>query len=241
MLVVKNYEQYFLEVEDLYNLSKVNQLYSDMINDILRLRSQDFLELKQPRFDYANQLSISPERVDLISTCCIHYGLHPGMLIRYLNGEYVGKSRDAGRILREESPYISSKDAAHIKQVITQGCPSYLNFEEEPENKLAVIGKGNQHTFQEHPETARKAMNKEEKNSHVVPLLPWIMHFLLWMHATPLGMQEKYGKFRVIFDSSTQTTPNEVVLNHITTTDLEAEINFGQAKINFLSTYTIGA
>ncbi len=61
VLVVKNYEQYFLEVEDLYNLSKVNQLYSDMINDVLRLRSQDFSELKKPRFNYANQLSISPE------------------------------------------------------------------------------------------------------------------------------------------------------------------------------------
>jgi hypothetical protein len=32
VLVVKNYEQYFLEVEDLYNLSKVNQLYGNMIN-----------------------------------------------------------------------------------------------------------------------------------------------------------------------------------------------------------------
>jgi hypothetical protein len=30
VFVVKNYEQNFLEVEDLYNLSKVNQLYGDM-------------------------------------------------------------------------------------------------------------------------------------------------------------------------------------------------------------------
>ncbi len=238
VLVVKNYEQYFLEVEDLYNLSKVNQLYGDMINNLLRLRSQDFSELKKPRFDYADQLSISPEQVDLISACCIHYGLHPGMLIRYLNGKYVGKSRDAGRILREVSPYISSEDAAHIKLVITQGCPSYLNFEEEPENKLAVIRKGNQHTFQEHPETVRKAMNKEERNSHVVPLLPWIVHFSPWMRAPPLGMRKKYGKFRVIFDSSTQTTPDKVILNHITTTDLEADINFGQEKIKiFVNIY----
>ncbi len=96
-----------------------------------------------------------------------------------------------------------------------------------------MIRKGNHHTFQEHLETAHKAMNKEERNSHVVPLLPWIVHFLPWMRATPLGMREKYGKFRVIFDSSTQTTPDEVVLNHITTTDLEAEIDFGQAKIFF--------
>jgi hypothetical protein len=155
------------------------------------------------------------------------------MLIRYLNGEYVGKNRDAGQILQEVSPYISSEDAAHIKRVITQGCPSYLYFEEEPENKLAVIRKGNQHTFLEHPEIACKAMNKEERNSHVIPLLPWIVHFLPYMHATPLGMPEKYNKFWVIFDSTTQTIANEVISNHITTTDLEADINFGQAKMNF--------
>ncbi len=226
MFVVKNYKQYFLEVEDLYNLSKVNQLYSNMVNNVLHLRFLDFLEIKKPRFDYAKQLSISPEQVNLISASCIHYGLHPGMLIRYLNGKYVGKSRDAGQILQEVSPYINSEDAAHIKRVITQGCPSYLNFEEEPENKLAVIWKGNQHTFLEHLEIAHKAMNKEERNSHIVPLLPWIVHFLPCMCATPLEMREKYNKFRVIFDSLTQTTPNKVVLNHITTMDLEADINF---------------
>jgi hypothetical protein len=59
------------------------------------------------------------------------------------------------------------------------------------------------------------------------------VHFLPYMPATPLGMREKYNKFRVIFDSLSQTTPDEVVLNHITTTDLEADINFGQAKMNF--------
>ena len=61
VFVVKNYEQYFLEVEDLYNLSKVNRLYGNMVNDVLHLRLLDFLEIKKPRFDYAEQLSISPE------------------------------------------------------------------------------------------------------------------------------------------------------------------------------------
>jgi hypothetical protein len=160
-----------------------------MVNDILRLRLLDFLEIKKPRFHYAEQLSILLKQVDLILASCIHYGLHPGMLICYLNGKYVGKSRDAGQILREVSPCISSEDADHIKRFITQGWPSYLYFKEEPENKLAVIWKGNQHTFLEHPEIAHKAMNKEERNSHVVPLLPWIVHFSPYMCATPLGMR----------------------------------------------------
>ncbi len=212
-----------------------------MINNVLRLRSQDFSELKKPRFDYANQLSISPEQVDLISVCCIHYGLHPGMLIRYLNGEYVGKSRDAGQILQDVSPYISSKDAAHIKWVIMQGCPSYLNFEEGPENKLAVIRKGNQHTFQEHPETARKAMNKEERNSRVVLYYPGSCISCPGYVRHPWECVRNMVNSRRFLIRQLRPPPDKVVLNHITTTDLVAEINFGQAKIKFLSTYEIGA
>jgi hypothetical protein len=50
----------------------------------------------------------------------------------------------------------------------------------------------------------------------------------------PRKIREKNGKFRVIFDSSTQTRPNEVVLNHQTSTDNKAVIDFGQAKNKFL-------
>jgi hypothetical protein len=62
-----------------------------------------------------------------------------------------------------------------------QGCPSNLIFEETPENKLAVIRKGNQHTFLQHPEATVKAMNKEEKNSHVLPLRYWMVYFSPWL------------------------------------------------------------
>ncbi len=51
---------------------------------------------------------------------------------------------------------------------------------------------------------------------------------------TPQGIREKNGKFRVIFDSSMQTSPDEVLLNHETSTDGEAVINFGQAKTRLL-------
>ncbi len=51
---------------------------------------------------------------------------------------------------------------------------------------------------------------------------------------TPHGIREKYNKFRVIFDLSTQTSLDEVVLNHKTSADGEAVINFGQAKIRLI-------
>ena len=76
-------------------------------------------------------------------------------------------------------------------------------------------------------------MNKEEKNSHVLPFKLWVVYFSPHCRATPQGIREKHGKFRVIFDSLTQTSPDKVVLYHETTTDLEAEIHFGQAKLKF--------
>jgi hypothetical protein len=119
-----------------------------------------------------------------------------------------------------------------------QGCPSYIDFEEESKNKLAVIQKGNQHTFLQHPEVTAKAMNKEEKNSHVLPLKHWTVHFSPWLQVTPQGVRKKYNKFRIIFDSSTQASPDKAVLNHVTTTNLEANINFGRAKTNlFINIY----
>jgi len=156
------------------------------------------------------------------------------MVIRYLKGEYVGESRDADKILSAVSPYINEDDCNHIRRIIDQGCPSYLDFEEDYDNKHLVLRKGNQQTFLKYPEVTAKAMNKEEKNSHVLSFRHWIVHFLPYCRATPQGIHEKYGKYRVIFDSSTQTSPDEIVLNQVTPTDNEAIINFGTTKTKLL-------
>ncbi len=78
-------------------------------------------------------------------------------------------------------------------------------------------------------------MNKEDKNSHVLPFRLWVVFFSPYLCCTPQGMCKKNGKFCVIFDRLTQSHCNEVVLNHITTSDFEATIDFGQSKVNFLS------
>jgi hypothetical protein len=81
-------------------------------------------------------------------------------------------------------------------------------------------------------------MNKEEKNSHVLPLRYWMVYFSPWLQVTPQSIHKKYNKFRIIFDSSMQTSPNQAVLNHVTTTDHEAIIDFGRAKTNlFINIY----
>ena len=44
----------------------------------------------------------------------IHYGMHPGMLLRYLKGKYMGESGNADAILERVTPYIEPEDAEHI-------------------------------------------------------------------------------------------------------------------------------
>jgi hypothetical protein len=81
-------------------------------------------------------------------------------------------------------------------------------------------------------------MKKEEKNSHILPFKAWVVYFSPYCCATPQGIQEKNGKFWVIFDSLMQTIAGEVILNQKTSTDGEAIINFGQAKTNlFINIY----
>ena len=223
----------YLTNEDLNNMRNLSKMYCEMIDNVLRLRHMNFSTLKLPHFYYADQTKFSNERVELATACAIHYGLHTGMVIRYLKGEYVGESRDANSIIESVSSYITKKDCNHIERIINQGCPSYLDFEEERENKHLALRKGNQHTFHQHPKVTAKTMNKEEKNSHVLPFKLWVIYFSPHCRATPQGKREKHGKFRVIFDSSTQTSPDEVVHNHETTTDFEEEIDFGQPKLKF--------
>jgi hypothetical protein len=107
----------------------------------------------------------------------IHYGLHPGMLIRYLKGEYVGENRDVAAILDAVWPHIGEDDTNHIRRILTQGCPLRLILSDPEEMKNKMIAQGNQQTFQLYPELVTKTMNKEEKNSHLIPVKLWV---LLW-------------------------------------------------------------
>ena len=83
IFVVRNYESY-LSDDELLNLKSLNSKYCEMINDVLRLRFVDFSSLKIPLFGYADQAIISQEQVELATACAIKYGLHTGMVIRYL-------------------------------------------------------------------------------------------------------------------------------------------------------------
>ena len=104
----------FLSPIDIKNLSVVNRLYNEVTRDVHLFRNLDFSPLLEPRIGYADQQAILQARVNMATAAMIHYGLHPGMLIRYLKGEYVGESRRVPQILQAVSPHISKDDANHM-------------------------------------------------------------------------------------------------------------------------------
>jgi hypothetical protein len=93
-----------LSDEEILCMHYLSKLFNEVIVDVLRLRILDFLPLLVPRIGYATQESILQIRVDLATAGMIHYGLHPGLLIRYLKGEYTGENRDVAGIIAKVSP-----------------------------------------------------------------------------------------------------------------------------------------
>ncbi len=91
-------------IEKLHCLSR---LFNEMTTDVCRLWNLDFSKLSEPRIGYADQLNIQASHVNLATTGMIYYLLHPGMLLQYVKGEYVGESRDVSQIINDVLPYIN--------------------------------------------------------------------------------------------------------------------------------------
>ncbi len=78
-------------------------------------------------------------------------------------------------------------------------------------------------------------MNKEEKNSHLIPVKLWVLLCSPYTQSTLQGIQIKHGENpQIIYDGYTKALPDQIVLNKHTSTDLEAIIDFGKAKIKLL-------
>ncbi len=102
MVLLKSSDSY-LTNEDVANLSKVNSLYQEIVHNVVEFRTLSFSKLWEPRIGYADQIKIQSFHVNMAATCAIFYLLHPGMIIRYLKGEYAGKNRNDAQILHDVS------------------------------------------------------------------------------------------------------------------------------------------
>ena len=126
---------------DLHSLSCTGKLFARLIPKTLRWLKIDFSPLREPRRNYELQEKISQHRVDMVSAAMVHFGLEIGKVIRYMSGEYTGANRDVRRTLAAVKGHISDNDYNHLERILTDGCPSKMNFDETLQNKLRMINR----------------------------------------------------------------------------------------------------
>jgi hypothetical protein len=150
-----------------------------------------------------------------------------------MGGEYTGYHRDVQRTLAAVRQYITAKDYSHIEQILLDGCLAELMFTEEPlDNKLKMIRQGNLKSFNDNPDLVRKAMNKDDQYSHLVPIDEDICRASAYLHQTIQTVVMKLGKNNcLIWDGATILLTLDIMMNQVTPVTREAPVTFGHVKI----------
>jgi hypothetical protein len=220
----------WLEERDLGVLSTTHPDFEAMITSIPRLLKVDFTSLKTPVMDYASHTSIAPARVRMLTACAVHYDLDFGLVTRYLGGEYTAEWRDVNGIISTCEPFVTPKVLCQMERILTTGCPSYLNWEEDAANKRAFVSRRNLPSVAQHSDLVAKTLAKEVRNSHLIPMARWVCTCSPWGRHVPQNIQIKPKKKpRLIWDGSTRMFWDETSMNMATPMDLEMEITFGTA------------
>ena len=224
----------WIDQEDQRALAQVDPHYHELVTQVPRLRDIDFSALAKPRLGYEDQQEIDHSRVLMLSACAIHYGLDFGLVVRFCNHEYVAHYRDRKRVLRDLAPHIDPNDLEQIDRILFQGCPAKLKYELPREHKIRMLRRGNQKSVSENMDVVRKTLNKEERNSHIIPFLPFLCRFSNVANHVPQGMVIKIGRNpRLVCDGSTHLEPDDIVMNDIIPLEGEAPITFGRTKERF--------
>ncbi len=81
-----------------------------------------------------------------------------------------------------------------MKRILLDGCPAEFMFTEPLDNKLAMLKRGNLKTFKANPDLIKKAMNKEDRYIHLVPIDKDIGRASAFCHSTTQTVVIKPGK-----------------------------------------------
>ena len=87
-------------------------------------------------------------------------------------------------------------------------------FTEPPDNKLKMIWRGNFKSFNDNVDLIRKAMNKEDQYSHLVPINEDICRASAYLHHTTQTVVTKLGKNNhLVWYGKTTLLPQDIVMN----------------------------
>jgi hypothetical protein len=143
----------------------VNKDFANIVPKVLHWLQVDFTSLHDPCLGYEQQDHIDPHHMELASMAMIHFGLDPGKFVRFLLGEYTGRHQGVCHTLDAVQDHVTSDNYNHIKQILLDGCPAQLTFEEPSSNKLEFIPCANSKSFVKNPQLVQKTMNKEDRYS----------------------------------------------------------------------------
>ena len=72
------------------------------------------------------------------------------------------------------SPFVSKADMKKMVRVLAIGCPHDLDFGMPHEEKLKMMKHGKTSSVTNHLNIVKATVNKEKRNSHVVPVHSWL-------------------------------------------------------------------
>jgi len=198
-----------------------------------KIHKVDFSLLRKPRYNYEQQEQIDPQHVEMASAAMVHFGLNPGKFVQWMGGESTGYHRDVKKTLIVVCPHVTVEDYNHLEQILLDGYPVELKFTEPLSNKLEMIWRGNSKSFNDHPELVKKAMNKEERYSHLVPIDVDICRVSAYLRHTIQPVVMKPGMNDcLVWDGTTTLLALDIVMrNQVTPVNCEAPITFGHVKI----------
>ena len=223
-----------LDMFDYGSLSQIDMQTSRLVKIHLRLLDVDVTPLLLPRLDFEKQQQLQEQRIDMATALFIHYGGDPGKLVRAMNHEYVLANLDRQAILKNVKEIASPEDYAHISRILLEGCPAEFGFDEPNHSRLKWFDRGNQPSYVNNPVAAKKTLNKEDKKSHIIPIYEEVARYSPYCRHTPQGMVIKQGANpRVVWDGSTKYSEDDVVMNEVSSTELEAPIDFGKVEPEF--------
>jgi hypothetical protein len=87
-------------------------------------------------------------------------------------------------------------------------------------------------TFEANPDLIKKAMNKEDWYSHLLPINKELCRASAYCHTTAQTVVIKPGKAdQIAWDGSTMLFATDIVMNQVTPMSRKAPITFGHVKI----------
>ena len=118
------------------------------------------------------------QRVKLFTACLIHFDGNVGDVICYVGGNYTAEYKNVEAALAAVKPLIPEQDYKDLQHCYEVGSPNKLVAEVSRDHSMLYLRHGNHPTIAQNPEFIQETMYKEEKNSFVIPLYSWLMHFL---------------------------------------------------------------